>query len=137
MNNNSAGQASRLSEAEHQSIVNLILTLESSHNQPLQYAQILRNAVIHIEPEGKVIEEIKNIEEFRKQQLNTKTYTDFTILKETHLSNEILLVTCSETIYRANFRGMHPSSTKLYNIILKNSDAGWQIILMQIVKNIT
>ncbi len=134
MNRNPAKTASILSESERRKIDNIILDLETSHNNPSFYAQLLINAVIHIEPEGTIIAEKSDIERYKALQANKKTYSDYRILKETSLSCNLLLLTRTETLYSAHFRGMQASQTKLYNIILQKKNNSWEIFLMQIVK---
>lgn len=136
MNDNQTEIKSSLSENERRNIHDIILDLESSHNEPSSYAHILQHAVIYIEPEGKTIEKKTTIEQYRKELANTKTYSEFTILKEILLAQDLILLTCSEILYRANFRGMQASSTKLYNIILQKKKGLWQIHIMQIIKSI-
>lgn len=135
MNYNKTKLKPSLSENERRGIHDIILDLESLHNEPSLYAQLLRNAVIYIEPEGKVIENSSKIEQYRREQANAKTYSDYLVLKETPLSHNLLLLTCTEILYRAHFRGMQVSSTKLYNIILQKKRGSWHIHIMQIIKH--
>ncbi|MDY0986669.1 hypothetical protein SOM12_04525 [Flavobacterium sp. CFBP9031] len=122
-------------DRERKNIETLILDLESYHNDPLSYAKLLKNAIIHIEPEGLKIFQRSQIEEYRMLQLNKRAYSDLQVLQEIRLSSSLLMLTCNETLFQAAFRGMQAKYTKLYNIILQKKNGSWSIYFMQILNN--
>ena len=118
---------------DYKKILNLIMDLESLHNDPCSYASLLEGAVVQIEPEGIRLSGRAEIEAYRIKQIDKKVYAEFAIEQQIILNENAVLLTCTETIIHAFYRGMQTKSIRLYNILLRKSENLWRFYSLQIL----